>query len=239
MPPIPPPMFSVIPPRVDTTPQIDMGQETKFDWGGMLTIDGMRRHTKNEDIPAVGDEQLEFYRKSAIEAAEHYTGQLLTGQRMITEPVQGPNQFKPWKTTYRHRLRYPVAGDKVYLYGGTDMSANTVIPVVPGTSTLNIPIRVTTIDTTNCCDPCAGPSPLNAGMMVMYLAGYKCVEEVPAGIIHGMLQFIAWAVEHPGDELLTVRNRTDKSVKGIWGSNNIALASGAIETWRQYDPEAI
>jgi hypothetical protein len=61
---------------------------------------------------------------------------------------------------------------------------------------------------------------------------------VPKGITLGMLQFVAWILEHPGDILLTVRNKEDNSTKGLMGSNNIALASGAIETWRQYDPEA-
>jgi len=57
----------------------------------------------------------------------------------------------------------------------------------------------------------------------------------------GCLQFIAWVVEHPGDELLTMRNKLDSSntAGGVHGIANVALISGALEQWRQYDPEAI
>jgi hypothetical protein len=60
-------------------------------------------------------------------------------------------------------------------------------------------------------------------------------------VIVGMLQFIAWILEHPGDELLTQRNRRDASAAGggITGSNNIALVSGALESWRAYDESAL
>jgi hypothetical protein len=78
-------------------------------------------------------------------------------------------------------------------------------------------------------------------MMAAYRAGFKSPDDVPAGVVIGCLQFIAWIIEHPGDELLTQRNRKDNSTKvgGVSGNNNIAMVSGALEAWRMYDPEAI
>jgi hypothetical protein len=94
------------------------------------------------------------------------------------------------------------------------------------------------LDLSNCCNPC---SPMmNDGLVAMYKAGYPSIADVPGGIVLGILQFLAWIVEHPGDELLTMRNRLDaRGGAGVYGTNNIAMASGAIETWRIYDNEAI
>jgi hypothetical protein len=143
-------------------------------------------------------------------------------------------------THYTHRLRYPVADGYVYLYGGTHVVDNTVFRVPPGTRNIKVPIRKDLIDLSNCCDPCAKPWALNGGMLASYRAGYKSAEDVPPTVILGMLQFITWCVEHPGDELLTQRNRveTRAGLAGLQGSNNIAMICGAIETWRILDPEA-
>jgi hypothetical protein len=73
----------------------------------------------------------------------------------------------------------------------------------------------------------------------MYRSGFSCPEQVPAGVLLGMLQFIAWVVEHPGDEVLSMRNTLSARGGAIIGTNNIALVSGALETWRQFDPEAV
>ena len=75
--------------------------------------------------------------------------------------------------------------------------------------------------------------------MCVYRAGFKDPTAVPAGVVLGILQYIAWVVEHPGDELLTQRNTLQAKSTGVQSSNNVAQISGALETWRQYDPEAI
>jgi len=72
----------------------------------------------------------------------------------------------------------------------------------------------------------------------MYRAGFSCAAQVPAGVLLGILQFIAWVVEHPGDEVLSMRNTLSARGGAIIGTNNIALVSGALESWRQFDPEA-
>jgi hypothetical protein len=234
-------VLNITPNRSLDEPPFAAGQTSTFDWDARLSIDVIRAHAKIDDVPAVLDEQLRLYRASGIESAEHYTGLLLSGQRTITEPVEGPSRVRPWRTTYIHRLRYPVADGYIYLYGGTHVNDNVTVPVPPGTRSVKVPIRIGGPDLTNCCDPCAKPFHLNGGMMVAYKAGFKCIDDIPAGIIHGLLQFLAWCIEHPGDELLTQRNRveTRAGLAGLQGSNNIAMISGALETWVKYDDERV
>ncbi|MGY3615670.1 hypothetical protein [Bradyrhizobium sp. USDA 10063] len=229
-------------------PPFEPDQVTKFDWSRRLSLDLIRQHTKTDDVPGVTDDQLDLYRASSVESAEFYTGMLLAGQRTVVEAIQSPPRHErqsiwpslhPGKLTYRFRLQYPVADGMVYLYGGAPGN-NMAFPVPPGTRAIRIPIRTGLLDLSNCCDPCATHY-LNRGMMAAYKAGFACVDDVPAGIIVGCLQYIAWIIEHPGDELLTQRNRKDNSTKigGVSGSNNIAMVSGALESWRLYDNEAI
>jgi hypothetical protein len=49
-----------------------------------------------------------------------------------------------------------------------------------------------------------------------------------------MLKYIAWAVENPGDVLNTVRDINASETRGTVGTNNGAVASGAVADWRQY-----
>jgi len=219
-------------------PPLPVGKLIPLDWNEALSINLIRQHTKTDDVAGVSDEMLEVYRRAAVEAAELYTGALLTNQRVVTEAIQGPSRPRFGKLTYKHRLQYPVADGLVHLYGSQNVNANHAIRVPPNTRTIQVPIWTGWLDLSNCCDPCSSHH-LNADMMAAYKAGFKCPADVPTGVILGMLQFVAWVLEHPGDILLTVRNKEDNSTKGLMGSNNIALASGAIETWRQYDPEAI
>lgn len=216
----------------------DIGPVGGIEWDAVLSLDMIRVHTKTDDIPSVTDEQLRLYRRAAIEAAEHYTGALLERQKVVTEPISRPNRFRHGKMTYKHTLQYPVADGIVWVYGGRTPDENRKFLVPKNTRTIQVPIRNGYLDLSNCCDPCA-KGEFNADLMAMYKAGFDCIESVPAGILLGILQYIAWVVEHPGDEFLTTRNRTDSRSGGAFGSNNIAMVSGALETWRQYDPEAI
>lgn len=223
-------------------PPITVGEMKPLDWSERLSIDMIRTHTKTDDVPAVTDAQLKMYRDAAIEAAEFYTGLLLSCQRSVTEPIQRPfNRYDtPFyqKRTYKHRLQYPCADGLIYVYGGSHPDENRSFMVVPGTRTIHIPVRTGMLDMHNCCDPCSSHH-LNGGLMAVYRAGFKDPSAVPAGVILGMLLFIAWIIEHPGDELLTQRNTLQSKSSGVQASNNIAQISGALETWRQYDPEAI
>jgi hypothetical protein len=232
-------MLRVIPNRPLDTPPFPIGEETALDWDARLGIEFMRSHAKIDDVPSVTDDQIRFYRSAAIESAEQYTGLLLHGQRTVTEPIEGPSRLRPNAMTYTHRLKYPTTDGYVYLYGGNHIVDNTTFRVQPGTRKIKVPVRKDLIDVSNCCDPCSVHH-LNGGMLAAYRAGYKTAMEVPATVVLGMLQFITWCVEHPGDELLTQRNRveTRAGLAGLQGSNNIAMISGALETWRVIDPEA-
>lgn len=210
-------------------------QAVEFDWTARLSIDMIRLHTKTDDTPGVTDEQLKLYREAAVEAAEAYTGMLLSGSRMMTEQVTVPMyketlyQHRPY---HRHRLRYPIAVDGfAFLYGTLNMR----IPVTAGQRSVRVP-TYGLLDLSNCCNPCGTAN----NLLLMYQAGFRCPDDVPAGVVIGCLQFIAWILEHPGDELITMRNRLDaRGGTGVYGTNNIAHASGAIESWRVYDEEAI
>jgi hypothetical protein len=233
-------MLGIVPnPPLDKSP-IPVGAETRFDWDARLGIEFIRAHAKIDDIPSVLDEQLRLYRSAALESAEHYTGLLLSGQRTVEEAIESPTKVKPNLAYYTHRLQFPVADGYVYLYGGTHVADNMVFRVPPGSRKIKVPVRKDMIDLSSCCNPCAPQWAVNGGMLASYRAGYKSVNDVPANVILGVLQFITWCTEHPGDELLTQRNRieTRAGLSGLQGSNNIAMISGAIESWRILDNEA-
>ena len=122
-----------------------------------------------------------------MEAAERYTGQLLAGQRTITEPIQGPKHPKPGKLTYRYNLKYPSADGFIHLYGGPASARRTfVVPV--GSRRIDVPIVTNYINLSNCCDPCSDWH-LNGGMLATYRAGFKCADDVPAGVVLGCLMY--------------------------------------------------
>ncbi len=210
-----------------------------FDWDARLGIEFIRSHAKIDDVPSVADDQLRFYRSAAMEAAEQYTGLLLSGQRTVSESIETSFDTRLHRMTYTYRLKFPVADGYVYLYGGNHANDRGVFRVAPGSRKIKIPVRKDFVDLSNCCDPCS-KTMINGAMLVSYRAGYKTVQDIPATVILGMLQFITWCIEHPGDELLTQRNRveTRAGLAGLQGSNNIAMISGALETWRTIDPEA-
>src|SRR5262249_9343905 len=113
-----------------------------------------------------------------------------------------------------------------------------------GSKSVRIPVLAMSLDLSNaCCRPACSPDDpsgtMNPGMKVLYRTGFKGVEDVPAGIKLGMLKYCAWCITHPGDEIVAVRNRTITRSSLVDGTNNVAWASGAIEIWRQYDPENI
>ena len=233
-------MLGVVPNRpLDQSP-LPIGDEKPLDWEARLGVEFIRSHAKIDDVPSVLDDQLRLYRSAAMESAEQYTGLLLRGQRTVSEAIEGPVRLRPNAAYYTHRLQYPTVDGYVYLYGGTHVADNRAFRVPPGSRKIKVPIRKDSIDLSNCCDPCSQPWALNGGMLASYRAGYKSAEEVPVTVVLGMLQFITWCIEHPGDELLTQRNRveTRAGLAGLQGSNNIAMISGALETWRVIDPEA-
>jgi len=233
-------VLRTIPNQPLTTPPFPIGDGHALDWEARLGVEFIRHHAKIDDVPSVLDEQIRLYRSAALESAEQYTGLLLSHMRTVEEAIEGPSRLRPNMSYYTHRLQFPTADGYVYLYGGTHIADNRTFRVKPGTRKIKVPIVKDMIDLSNCCDPCSTPWAINGGMLAAYRAGYKTADDVPVTVILGMLQFITWCIEHPGDELLTQRNRveTRAGLAGLQGSNNIAMISGALETWRVIDPEA-
>lgn len=219
--------------KANTTPVITGLKE--FDLEARLPISLIRTHTKTDDVPHVTDEQLRLYRDAAFEAAELYTGLLFRRQRQITEETSTDYSARTLRRGYyTHRLKYPSADGLVYLYGTRNGTRS--FNVEPGERLVRIPVTHWAIDADPCCAPrCSGA--LNHGQRLMYRAGYSCTDDIPQGIIVGVLKFIAWLITNPGDEIMTVRNRLAGDSAGIIGTNNGAWASGAIEQWRMYVSE--
>lgn len=208
------------------------------DLENLCPISLIRTHTKSDDVPYVTDEQLVLYRKTAFEAAEKYTGFLFTQQRAVTENVSRKSGRR-WRDSYTHRLRYPSADGRVYLYGSRDGIGNRMIDIGAGERNIRIPVQSGAFDLGSCCDPCRSDRDVNYGWKVLYKAGINCKDDVPAGIVMGVLKMVAFLMMNAGDEILTVRNREQAESTGIIGTNNAAWASGAIEQWRIYVDDAI
>ncbi|WP_139167891.1 hypothetical protein [Bauldia litoralis] len=217
------------------------GADKWWDLEVFLPIELIREHTKTDDVPQVSDEQLNLYRKAAVEAAEQYTGMVLAGQRTITEPVEAlprRSKFGFMKPSYRFQMAHPSVDGIVYLYGGSLPPQQ--LRIKPGAQVVSIAVDRYVIDLRQCCDPCGqgAAQGVNPGLMIMYKSGFAACEDIPAGIILGCLKFIAFSVMHAGDEILTVRNRASSAGTALEGTNNVGWASGGIELWRQYGPEA-
>lgn len=225
-------------PEVKRPSTLPVLETVNVDLETLCPLSLIRSHTKTDDVPNVTDEQLLLYRKSAFEAAELYTGLLFTAQKGVTEQVSR-KPGRRWRDSYTYRLRYQSVDGRVYLYGDALGVGTRMIEIEPGTREVQIPVLGGALDMSACCNPCNSGRAVNNGGRVLYMAGYRCPSDIPAGIIVGVLKFIAWSVQNPGDELMSVRNRQTAESTGITGTNNVAWASGAIEQWRMYVNDAI
>lgn len=218
----------------------DVGNACEFKLDDLLPIDLIRVHTKTDDIPSVTDEQLTLYRQAALESAEQYTGFVFSGSKPIQEVIDKAYSNRDLQRGFfTYNLKFPSMDGIVYLYGtGQSLVLHTRI----GSRSVKIPVLGMSLDVSSACcrGPCDGEiGKLNPGARVLYRTGFESIDAVPAGIKLGMLKFCAWCITHPGDEITAVRNRTITRSSLVDGTNNVAWASGAIEMWRQYDPEAI
>jgi hypothetical protein len=215
----------------------------------LLSIAQIRTHTKTDDTPHVTDDQLNMYRQAAFESACHYTGLYLGPLTNVSEQVlrrRPPNEFptsqRGWNQArnskvVRHKTKYAFAEPYARSYGG--VSGENLYTVELGSKVVSV--RVTPSDNftdPSCCHPCGGLNDGNNITILIYTVGYSNADEVPALVKVGMLKYIAWSVNRPGDELLTIRNRVSVNESGLTGTNNVAWASGALEMWRQLDVEA-
>jgi len=219
-----------------------MRDQESFPVDDRLTIDLIRVHTKTDDIPSVTDEQLRLYRQAAVESAEQYTGLLLSGNKSITEPIDLKINNRSMRQGYvPYVLQYPASDGIIYLYG----ALSEVLRIRPKTRRIHIPTMAALLDVSSAC--CRDNYSRHGGngnyvafeVMALYRAGFTKWDDLPRGIILGMLKYCAWCVTHPGDEIVAVRNRESVSGNLLTGSNNIALASGALDLWQQYNADAI
>lgn len=218
----------------------DLGGSTETALDEMLPMDLIREHTKTDDVPSVSDAQLALYRRAAAESAEQYTGLYLLGTKVITENVDAPTSRRTIERGYyTFNTRFPVSDGRAFIYGTKHGSRE--ISTAPGSSRIRVPLMLTDIDMTSCCGGPCSSQPSNWGMKIMYRTGFAKCNNIPAGILVGMLKFVAWCIAHPGDSYAPVEgaNKPRTNDGTIQGTNNAAWASGALELWRQYDPDAV
>ncbi len=197
----------------------------------------IRTHTKTDDVPHVTDDQLIMYRKTAFEVAEKYTGLLFSGAKRMDEGVDIPHRARR-REFYKYRLKHPSADGIVYLYGSRGGYADRTLHVDRGATVIKIPIVIWSPDANPCCGP-TGKGEINYDMRIMYLAGYVDITSIPAGIVVGVLKMISWLLANPGDIFVSVMNKTITENQFQVGTNNAAVASGALEQWRIYMDDAI
>lgn len=203
----------------------------------ILPIELIREHTKTDDTPRVTDAQLSLYRQAAFESCEQYTGMVFTETRIVRESVTREGHRRRFRQHRNITLQFPTCDGSVYLYGGGLLRPHEVV-VQPGERTIRIPVLQEALDASSCCDPCSRGGE-NWGIFVMYRTGIADPAKIPAVVKLGCLKYIAWAIENPGDVIMTVKNRTSAGEAGIVGTNNGAWASGAIEEWRQIVRSAV
>lgn len=191
----------------------------------ILPLQTIREHSKTDDNPSVTDDLLKLYRDVAFEAAEKYTGMSFTPTRVVTEPVRLKGRRGKIK------LSYMPSSLTVTLYGG-GLGAPVDLLTKPKSDIIYFPNgSPDNFQTWSDCHTCG----LESQLMATYETGRKCESRVPPGIIMGVLKLITWHINHPGDEVLGVRNTLQSNERGlIGGTNNAAVISGAQDEWYRY-----
>jgi hypothetical protein len=182
----------------------------KIDVETILPLGLIRTHTRTDDVMRVSDMQLEMYRDAAFEMAEQYSGLTLRGTREIVEPISVERQSMIARGIGKISLLYVPVDGVVNLIGD---AINEVLLLQDGSRVVDF--RSIIIGGSCRASAC---SAVCDGMSFQYRTGMKCAKDVPSSIKIGCLQYIAWAIENPGD-------MTD-----AWS----VTASGAIAQWSQH-----
>jgi len=204
------------------------GQEVPVDFSEALSLRLIRQHIKADDDPLVTDELLTIYRGAALEACEAYTGRIFSKMKTVIEDIGTDSDLRRRKNKTFVTLRYPSVDGEVKVFGGA-MGKTITVRAKPGAKRISIPLFSENI---NCCNPCDD----NEGVKALYRTGVSCEKDIPYNIIVGVYKYIAWLVAHPGDELVTVRDKAAIERTGVGGTNWVAWASGAIQDWNIYRP---
>lgn len=188
---------------------------TRIESETILPLALVRQHTKTEDIETVTDQQLELYRAVAMELAERYSDASLNIGNEVIEQYVG----YPAGRDIVVPLDYPATHGIVTVMAD---GVNYIQLVSPGAKAIRI--GPGTLDITgkpiyaNACS-----TSIDSGVALRYTTNSGCdANGVPAGVRLGMLQFIAWAIAHPGDCAATAE---------------AARACGALATWKMYRAE--
>lgn len=191
----------------------------------LLPLQTIREHSKTDDNPSVTDDLLKLYREAAFEAAEKYTGMSFTPSKTVTEPVQIKGRRG------KIQLSFVPSSLTVTLYGG-GLGSPVELFAKPKSNIIHFPHgSPDRFQTWGDCHTCGVESP----MMATYSTGRRCEDRVPSGIIIGILKLITWNINHPGDEILSVRNTVTANQQGLLGgTNNAAVVSGAQDEWYRY-----
>lgn len=188
-----------------------------------LPISLVRSHCKCDDTPNITDDQLRLYREVAFEQAELFTGKVWSGTKDIVEKVSRPQLDLIRRRSGRVRIHNIPVDGIVRLIGA---GYNVIFTLEPGTTAINLSSRDNNWGQgggSSCCNSCSSSNGDAWGAILefpswTYTTGVKCAKDIPAGIKLGCLQFIAWAMENPGDIV------DESSVK----------ASGARAQWSNY-----
>lgn len=224
-----------------------------IDLEAVLPVGLIRTHCKVDDIPTVTNDQLVLYRAASFEAVEQYTGRTWLGTKYLTQDVhtnrperrrgrggigyrEGYSNGSPfaYPSAVRIRLLEATTDGVIVLTG---MGQSKTVITSPGARMVEIPVLHTAVDVGDCDTGCAGGG--NYGMTIRYKVGTCEPAQIPAGIKMGMLKYIAWAVENPGDRLMTVADTRTLQQGALAGTNNGVWASGALEQWRQYRTDIV
>jgi hypothetical protein len=209
----------------------------------MIPLDLIRRRLKIDDYAGVSDVELELLRAAAVEEFENFTGRIVGPPRQIAEPIRTP-RWSSLPQAARARimvgLRHPTIDGVITLEYSTRTFS---VRAAPGDTLFEWPASfvqpsdiwpylfnlagVISDCGGNCSNPANVPPP-----MVYYFTGG---DDLLPGAIVGMLKYIAWQYEHPGDSITTVNDRNARiTQRGETGSNNALITSGAYEEWMKY-----
>jgi hypothetical protein len=178
----------------------------------ILPMDVIRTRTGTDDVMRVPDMVLEMYRDASLEMAEKYSGLVLRGSRPVIEPLNYDRQMMAARGVGRVALKYVPIDGMVRIVGD---SINEVVLLPDGSNIFDfrsLIIGGSWCRSNSCASACGGD------MAFHYDAGVKCASEVPSSIKIGCLQYIAWAIENPGD------------VADAWS----VVPSTAIANWTQH-----
>ena len=204
----------------------------------LLPLSLIRDHIADDDTERFSEAQLDLYREAAFEACELYTGlSLRPGLRQVEERIALPRGYslrscRDLETPSFHRLREPATTGIVAIVSN---SGTQTLHIDAGGTRIPIWMLNETISFgAGACE--FGRSAPNQMLVAVYMTGDERPKPLPAGIKLGVLKMIAWSVTNAGDTVVTVSGAMSASreTQLQYGTNNAAVASGAVDQWRQY-----